>query len=443
MKEQLRILISGTFDVNNYGDCLFPDVLLFQLRKRMPDKEITYDLFSPYPITANIGNYDNVLELPGTPEECKKLRGYDCQILAGGEVLQAGHGPKSLYCKIPIGTMSAGMRLWMVPTLLKLYNNTPSIMNGVGVGKLSTEIASGLASAITISDNASLRDANSLKKIRSYCPDFSCPVKTDSVFTIKDLKTEYEWLNRAKTVLPKNCEPGSYIVVQPRLQYLAGNTEAWAENVVKIANTMESDILLLPICYHHSDHAAIDGILKAFKGRGKQLHYIKEFIKTDQTAAVISQSNGYTGTSLHGTITAIAFEKAIAVLAPKGGKYDGVLEQIGAEACVTEQADQLHETFSLSLEKNRQTIAKRAYEIAHAMFDEISEILTQRASHSSEYHTVNDTQKDQIMKAIEHDMSHYKRHPSDKIYQKIFSSIRDNPFLYNAYEKFSALKKRR
>ena len=80
----MKVMVVGTFDVDNYGDCIFPDVLACQLSKRFPSTKIEFDLYSPHAEVARIGTYSVVKELPGKQGEVATLPRYDVAILAGG-----------------------------------------------------------------------------------------------------------------------------------------------------------------------------------------------------------------------------------------------------------------------------------------------------------------------------------------------------------------------
>lgn len=435
----MKVMVVGTFDVDNYGDCIFPDVLACQLSKRFPSTKIEFDLYSPHAEVARIGTYSVVKELPGKQGEVATLPRYDVAILAGGEVLQSGHHPKSMYCRIAPGTMSAGMRLWMVPALVGIQQSIPCVYNGVGVGNIEQEAVEGLREVVSLSGFATLRDENSLSKLRKVDAGFDMPIGTDSVFTIKDLYTDDEWQASAREVLPAGVELDQYLVVQPRLDYTNSDFSSWAEQIYKIASELDVPVLLLPICYHHSDHLAIPAISNVLMQLGLEVFSISQFIKTNQTAAVLSQSAGYVGTSLHGTITSVAFAKPIAILAKLNGKYDGVLRNIGVEGVVTEKISGMYESFCISRDMDRIEISDRAYAMASTAFDEIGRVISAPPALR-----VNDALVSQsVLNSIEYDVTHYSRRKLDVFIRRLFILIRGNGALYGLYEKVSSFKNRR
>lgn len=429
----MKIMVIGTFDVDNYGDCLFPDILKNELQRRIDNCEL--HLYSPTCKVAKIGNYNKVYELPGTIEECEKLE-YDASILAGGEVLNSGHNPKGIYCFIKPMTMSAGMRLWMTPSILKAKKGTPYAINGVGVGSFDNEIAKGLESSIDYADYKSLRDDNSLKKLMDAHIKPNISINTDSAFLLPNLHSTKEWENIAKQNLPEGIIPYSYIVVQGRLQYLKNNFEIWCQSIKKISESSGYPILLLPICLHHSDHIGVKKIYKKLQKLKIETYKIEQFLKTDVTAAIIACSNGYCGTSLHGSITAVAFEKPLAVFAQLGGKYDGVLENIGIKNCVTDNFEKLPKCFDISSKLDRTIPAQKGKAMASKAFDNIANIFNTKPNKNK----INNDKWDNIVNAINFDQSYYKNTKFSYQLRFFFMLIRGSKMLNGIYDNFSAWK---
>ena len=82
------IALFGTFDVDNYGDCLFPLIVKHLLTKRLG--EITLYPFSPTNRLPRIANYSRVY---GYNELSKVLHAPpDCFVIGGGELLSILHG---------------------------------------------------------------------------------------------------------------------------------------------------------------------------------------------------------------------------------------------------------------------------------------------------------------------------------------------------------------
>jgi len=429
----MKVMVVGTFDVDNYGDCIFPDIVQNELKKRLEDVE--FQFYSPTSKKARIGNYKEVRQLPGTIDECKNI---DCDsvILAGGEVLTQGHNHKDLYCVLPPNTMSAGMRLWMTPALIKLFKNVPFVINAVGIGSIDDEVKTGLNAALTLADFKLVRDQLSY----DFLNNNGCKVNIgiDCGFLIPRLHSIHEWEQIAKNVIPENLSQQSYLAVQIHMSYIQGvNFEVWVRAVVEIAETANLSIVLMPICYHHSDLVTLHKCYLKIKKFFKHVYLIDKFLKTDEIASIIFNSGGYCGSSLHGAITSIAFNRPLAVLTPKMPyKHDGVLRTVGIEGVVTTRCEELPEAFIKSLSLNLSNAAFTGVENADAAFDQIASIIKTPLIPTE----INESDWIHLKKAIYFDSSYYNNKPFYLFLRFIFSIIRTNVKLNGYYDTFSSWK---
>lgn len=142
-KRHWKIGIFGTFDVDNYGDLLFPPITQAELNRRLGD--VTLRHFScdsktlpswPYQVTA-------ISELP---EILPSLDGF---LIGGGSPPESG--------------MYHAADSWLSPALMALQNNVPLAWNPVGAklgdppdwAKPLLELALGLSSYLFVRDDLS------------------------------------------------------------------------------------------------------------------------------------------------------------------------------------------------------------------------------------------------------------------------------------------------
>src|SRR4051794_8373270 len=89
MSASPRIGLFGTFDVENYGDLLFPRVFAAELTRRLPEAEIRS--FSPFgdehPVAMNGGWSPEPLGLWTQPRVREMASGLDLAAVGGGEIL--------------------------------------------------------------------------------------------------------------------------------------------------------------------------------------------------------------------------------------------------------------------------------------------------------------------------------------------------------------------
>ena len=115
------IALSGTFDVENYGDLLFPEIFKKAMEKRGLNFELV--LFSPdasqeeKALDASITVYPN-----SQMEEMHRQRPFDAIVVGGGALLQ--------YRKIPVKKPNnqsfseyRTSDSWVLPTIFALRHN--------------------------------------------------------------------------------------------------------------------------------------------------------------------------------------------------------------------------------------------------------------------------------------------------------------------------------
>ena len=121
-----RIGIVGTFDLENYGDLLFPILAEFELRERFGDVELrpfSYHAKSPpdWPFAV-----DSVLRLPELVEDLDGL------LIGGGFLIRfdkdvaPGYGPPSDHIHHPTGN-------WLTPGLMAQQHGVPVALNAPGL----------------------------------------------------------------------------------------------------------------------------------------------------------------------------------------------------------------------------------------------------------------------------------------------------------------------
>ncbi len=121
-----QVAILGTFDVENYGDLLFPILAQAELSKRMG--EVCVQPYSYYARTPPQWPF-SVTSLTQFPVDAAHLDGI---VVGGGHIIRfdkgvaAGYGPPSTAIHHPTG-------YWLLPGLIGLQNDIPVFWNAAGV----------------------------------------------------------------------------------------------------------------------------------------------------------------------------------------------------------------------------------------------------------------------------------------------------------------------
>ena len=370
----MKIGLIGTFDVENFGDCMFPELYAKLLRDRFGEVEVA--LYSPLPHAADILSFTDVNALPvdETPAALAVLDS-DALILIGGETIGYGHSPGTF--NFPRHTLSAYLRLWLAPILAARNPNLrPRFFaaQSVGATKMPADINRTLASCLAAADRVRFRDPYSAEWIRT--DDITFGVDTDPMFLIDQVCTPEDWEHRATAQLPDGVVAHGYLAAQVSLGYGGNDLSAWVTSVAEIARARDLAVVLVPICHFMQDERLLSRLADMLRAKGVATHLMGGRRNVKDTAALVALSAGYIGSSLHGAVTAIAFARPLAVLGHTAdGKHAGTLRAVSITDVVATRSADLPGCFShsetLDLVAARETAQRLARASVDGLFDAI------------------------------------------------------------------------
>ena len=368
----MHIGLVGTFDVDNFGDCMFPELYDTLLREALPD--VTLTLYSPRPTPATILSYDRLVALPATLDQTRRMQG-DALILVGGETLGFGHSSGTY--NYPRQALSSYLRLWAAPLYSTLTDGGAErfIAHCVGAIKMGPELNRTVARALSGATHCSFRDSFSQSWVRDG--DFELGQATDPMFLMDHLLSPEDWRARAQAQLQGQAEPGGYLAAQISFGYGRNDLNGWCDAVAGIARARALKVALLPICHFLEDEFYLSAAENRLKSLGIETVLIRGRINVKDTAAVLSQAAGYIGSSLHGAVGAVAFGMPLAVLGHSmDGKHEGTLNSVGVAGCTTTEPGGLAACFAKSEGLDRAAVRDRAQAQARAGFDQVLAALT-------------------------------------------------------------------
>lgn len=302
-----KIAQIGTFDIENFGDLLFPDVL-----KNKMGNEYEIDLFSPI---GGIKPFSEERVFPiESLEQKNKEEKYEAIIIGGGDVIRTD-------CRICIRNDVYGyssepsLELWAYPILLAKKYNIPLIFNSVGITNDFTEDEIFFVKKIlSYVDYFTVRDTEAQWTLEK-AGIFTSKIVPDSVLTIKDLYSD-DYLNQKYTMLVESKivpNLANYIIFQHNSTNI--DNPEYFNNVVKLLRevSMNHQVLLMPIGYIHDDDKVLQ---KIFDENIKNVYIInnKRKLTPEEMIAIIKNSDGYMGTSMHGAVVSYAYNKKIMIL---------------------------------------------------------------------------------------------------------------------------------
>lgn len=327
----LRLAIFGTFDVENYGDLLFPLIA----KQRLGPLGAEVVAISP---TAHPTRYrDAVLPL-SYPEFVRDVDRFDAVLIGGGNIVHTKD------FELPDYSATAYAALWIGATAQAVRQGLPVIWNGPGVlqQRVDRQAPEWLQRTVDAADRFVVRDNDSAKGLElwsgrrpSVIPDTALDLAR--LWPLALVKDRFRDI-RARLGIP---DEKRVVALHVKARSLAG------VDIPSFANALEGALrrtgtvaVLVALGRCHGDHAIAE-----------EIHRLKPdctFSITDtehliDMAAVIAGSDAYLGSSLHGHITAAAYGVASKLVAvPLLHKFMGQAVQMNrAQDIATSWAEAL------------------------------------------------------------------------------------------------------
>lgn len=364
----MKFGLIGTFDVDNYGDCMFPELYAHLIRTRFGDVEIT--LYSPSSKAAEILSFATIHALPTVAElDALSVFDDDVLLLVGGEVI--GYGHNSGIYNFRRNTLSALLRLWLAPLLAARADGprpTFFAAHAVGAKTMPDKINALIAQCLAAADRVRFRDEFSNEWIKTE--DVQFDVDVDPMFLISHLCAQQEWVDRAQAHLPDTLKPNGYLAAQLTIRYGGNDFAAWAKAIGQISRDRGLPVLLVPICHFLDDERLLNHVRPLLEAEGVETYLAKGRVNVKDTAALVGLSAGYIGSSLHGAVTAVSFGKPVAVLGHSpDGKHAGTLASVGLTGVVTQYSADLPGCFAHALKLDWDGARQRSATLARASID--------------------------------------------------------------------------
>lgn len=339
MNKKYRVAQIGTFDVENYGDLLFP--VLFKYR--FSDYDI--DLFSPKGGKKPFEKNTIVYSLDDLDKMCLEKK-YDALVIGGGDLIRLDNQVANVYKKSYVSSLS----LWLLPIVLGKKYNIPVVFNSPGVPYYFDLNQEKIIKTIMNSvDYISVRDRES-KKILERAGIKNVNVVPDTILCIDKYitKSDNEKIKNQLIKDKKIPDVDNYIVIQHNKSNI--NNKLYIKEIKKLIDLIikkyKYNVLLLPIGYVHND---IDFLNNIYNEKNKNLYIVKNKLTPEEMLSVLSCSKGYVGTSMHGAVTTYVYGNPIMIInVKKLVKIGGILEQIN---CKKSEVNNIYDLCS-KFEKN-------------------------------------------------------------------------------------------
>ena len=360
-----RVGIVGTFDVENYGDLLFPLVAQAALDQRLESVDVVP--FSPNQRSASAWPYD----VHTTLDLLDSLSSLSTLLIGGGQIIRFDTD----YPVLTDPRVRLPIDYWLTPAVLGALAGKPVIWNAVGAWT-DSPTAAGFGDVVNATLAAShfvgLRDEASREHLAALAPAADLRILPDTVFSIARL-----WpLERESPDFVAWRESlrihGSYVVVQADPRFVSRGA---AIDAVVTGLGVET-VVLLPVCRCHGDES--HGLQATSGGHTAR----SEWPAPKLLSEIIGRAEAVVASSLHACITAISYGVP-AVRVPSFNARDrkfAMLEEFEGVATIDEPA---RVAAVLARGKKLEARAIAVADRLEAYWDSVADVIMQPQRHDA------------------------------------------------------------
>lgn len=342
-----RVVVVGAFDRYNYGDNLMPILFELFLKEFYPAFFKRYELVFSALTDSDLSKYKAKKTVAMSDVFGGSLDDVEAVISIGGEVLCASSSTLFLHMNHPeklMGRISflKEKRLsfladlfcrnfyrlpWEYPYVPKRITGSMKVAyNTVGGGvsrrRLGTYIHT-VRSRLSSADYLSVRDTRTENSLARFCtPDVFPDSAITMAYFVGDQFLEKESSPKVNELCKEN-----YICFQAAPKKVGTSAREVVDVLRKIARSRDLGVKLCPIGYA-SGHDDIDFLREVQRISGGEFDLVED-LNIWEIMAVIRNAELFTGTSLHGVITALSFSVPYIGLNRRVGKLDKFLSDWG------------------------------------------------------------------------------------------------------------------
>lgn len=382
-----RLAVWGTFDLENYGDMLFPWIAREELGRRIPGASIR--AFSPMgPGAPNRFVTGEAVEAlgPWDPTRLARLAAeLDLVLIGPGEI--AHDGDRELAPHYGMSSEEAERRAFSRYFLEglgpELERECPVVWHAVGVPReLRGRRADALAEILEARPYLSVRDEASRERLRAIGVRREIEVVPDPAILLPRVLPADALAERRERLREEGALPqGPYLAVQGN-----GRSVPLAAAVWEALRGLLMDLEAVPVLVEtgpiHGDARFADALERLLPGHGSRMAG-----GAADVAATIAGAEGFVGVSLHGTVTAFAYGRPAVILGWGGeSKLRGLAETIEAPETWVEEPDEIPVAFEKAAGRDPGAIMERLVDRVDRHFDRIAEVARGLPARTGEGH---------------------------------------------------------
>jgi polysaccharide pyruvyl transferase WcaK-like protein len=352
-----RLAVWGTFDVDNYGDHLFPRIARRELTRRLPGAVV--DALSPFGAThpTRFDDPAHPVEPFGepTPARLDELADrLDLVLVGGGELLHLNDPLlQHFYDVAPEALARTRPSHWFLEGLgAAAEARCPVVWHGIGVPFAYDEAqADRVRRAVAHRRWATVRDHDSHDRLVAVGLPAALEVEVvpDSGLLVDRLLGDPERSAREARLRRDGALPpaGTGALVLQGCDLLVPHAaDVAAALAPELADgSVEAVLLETGRCRRDGDYA--DALATALSGQGIAARRVPPDAPLEDVVTVLAAAGAVVGSSLHAAITAVAHRRPFVVLNLGGeAKLDGFADQAGFEKHVIHRVDDLPSTLA-------------------------------------------------------------------------------------------------
>jgi polysaccharide pyruvyl transferase WcaK-like protein len=320
--ENMRIAHFGTFDVENYGDLLFPLVL----ERRLSDVCEAFVHVSP---AGSAPVWQDCVPAIGFDEFLREAPEVDGVVIGGGQILRASPTPLEIYDRGGVSPFVAYPSLWLGAAYVAARGDLPLCWNAPGVpAPFDPTAARFMRWTGSVTDHASVRDAESRRLLEEAGVEVRMGVVPDTALEVsrlwkaEEISSAYEdaFAHRGRDL------PERTLAFHVNARLAGEDVPVVAAHIDSICGKLEATPVLLAIGPSHGDVETQRAIAREIDSDPLLVDGPRSL---REIAACIARSELYVGSSLHGMITACSFgRRCILISAREDHKYGGFLDHL-------------------------------------------------------------------------------------------------------------------
>lgn len=296
-----KIWVIGTFDVENYGDVLFPHIARHRLQQHVEvefasplrNDDLWPDCLPTHSISELIANTQSQI---------------DGILLGGGHVLHNTTGDFLPYNKNFASLTHAYPDIWFGSAYLAAQHNCPLLFNAPGVTPTlkQSPYLDYCQTALSLSEYINSRNPSGAKILQEVLPESEVRVVPDTAIEVKNIWSQAALDQAFQKAFESRGQalPERTLAIHLRNKNIPKDCEPVSQRLDELAEQLNAVPIVMSFGRCHSDQVAVRRVTQKMQCQHLALPAPRSL---QEVTACLANSLAYIGSSFHGCIVASAF----------------------------------------------------------------------------------------------------------------------------------------